>query len=292
MSTVVKGLAPTLESQLPEGSLARRAVSGLKSAADWLGLSDDASVETSTMGPIGPAITMVTKKPLTELLRRLAPRTPEGRVLDPASYPNITDATSEIVERFPRVASHIYGIRTGLRDARGEHVIPRHLTELAQQRGAAGLREQPASLININEQLIEKDRPYQTLAHEFGHVAQFLADPRRFDKRYRLYGEQLGYGLNPYELSTRSIGRNQVARRAGGLPVGAFSAGQPQQRADAQHWLRQLEERANDAKLADFAFREDPQKLNQARTQLWWDANRGLQEAADEALSALRQLRR
>lgn len=294
MPPLAKVKGASLADQLPDGSLAQRAIQGLKSAADWLGISDDASVETSMMGSLGPAgvvapaITLVTKKPLTALLRKMAPRNAQGQMLDPQSYPNITAGVQEIVERFPRVASHLRGIRTGLTGARGEHIVPSHITERARRYGPEGLKGQDVGLIGINENLIEPSGAYETLAHEFGHAAQFLADPRNFNHRYGLYNRHLGYEMNPYEMSARFTGKNQGARRLGqAAPAGMPDAAS---RGAMTNDLRRLESLSEDNAMLWPLVRDRP---GDAPTEaLWRDMQTERALAELKAMTGLMRIKR
>lgn len=240
MPKYATGTAPTLEAQLPEGSLARRAVAGLKKAGSWLGLDQDASVETSMMGPVGPAITMVTKKPLTELLRRLAPTDSLGMKLDPQQFPNITDAAQQVVETYPRVMSHAQSIMADLPTGGrrlGEINIPNRIAKWAQGQGTGAgdlyrrTQGDPIAKIRVNPDVESMaGRPLETLTHEANHLAGFIMDPRTYidtsDAMQRAYRSNfrqqgrsltdsgsLAYHLDPAEVSSRIAG----FRNAGGL---------------------------------------------------------------------------
>lgn len=170
------------------------------------------------------AITLVTRKPLTELLKRLHPRTASGQMVDPQEFPRLTGAVQEVVERFPRTASHVNSIsmlppssgHLGVMD------VPHRITKQLQTHGPEAFRawDQPVASIQLNEVLEQPHyTPLQTVSHEFGHVAQFLADPRGFARRYADAGTQFGYVDNPYEVGARFTGANQVRKAYGGPPV-------------------------------------------------------------------------
>lgn len=185
-------------------------------------------LENAEMGP-AKAITLVTKKPLTDLLRRLHPRNAQGMMVDPAEFPNITSAVQEAVERYPRVASHLNSIDTTLSgDDFGMFVVPNQFTKQIRSMGADRFKDTwgaPVAKIQLNP-VVEgiNNEAINTVFHEFGHGAQYIMDPRRFDGTYDAATDRLvrslpnlAYALNPAETAARAIARRNVARAQGGV---------------------------------------------------------------------------
>jgi hypothetical protein len=197
-------------------------------------------LENAEMGP-AKAITLVTKRPMLDLLKKLHPRNAAGMLVDPQEFPNITDAVSETVTRYPRVASHLNSIdMTATGSDLGRFVSPNQYTKQIQSMGADAYRrnwDAPIGKIELNpsiETMTGRGAPIDTLTHEFGHAAQYIADPRRFQATYdvarnslnhgaggaaRFILGDIGYKYNPAEIAARAIGARGMERYAGKRPT-------------------------------------------------------------------------
>lgn len=161
-----------------------------------------------------------------ELLERLIPRTATGDALDYRQFPRTIDAVADLVKKYPRVASHLHGIDAGdLPEGwAGQLQVPDRITKYIRNMGGETYRNavgDPVARIRISptiEQETGAFGPANTLAHEFTHAAQYIADPRRFDGTYDAAKQGMhslipskvpnpGYELNPAEVAARAVGR-------------------------------------------------------------------------------------
>jgi hypothetical protein len=190
-----------------------------------------------------PAITLAKRASQSELLERLLPRNAAGEALDYRQFPRIIDAVSDIIDRYPRVASHLDSISATLDEAGGEFgkfISPNQVTKQIRTMGAPAFKEtgQRVGKLEINpamETMGGRGAPADTLAHEFAHAGQFIADPRRFQGTYDAAGDitegamsslaklisggNAGYHQNPAEVAARAVGRRSMDRTAGRAPI-------------------------------------------------------------------------
>lgn len=188
-------------------------------------------LENAELGP-AKAITLVTKKPLTELLRRLHPRNAAGMMVDPAEFPETVDAVQGAVHLYPRVMSHLNSIAMDIPEAAealGKIRFPNHILKQLQAIGPDLWRRNdagPVASMHLNP-AIEKYGgehawgPVSTIFHEVGHLGQFVADPRRYDEASNNAARALKdigadpYALHPLEVSARAIGMRNVQKLGG-----------------------------------------------------------------------------
>lgn len=197
-------------------------------------------LSNAEMGP-AKAITLVTKRPMLDLLKKLHPRNAAGMLIDPEEFPRITDAVGEVVTRHPRVASHLNSIDMSLAGQElGKFVSPNQFGKQIQSMGADAYRrnwDAPIGKIELNpliETLQLRGSPIDTLTHEFAHAAQFIADPRRFSPTYDHAGKVVssnaskmehllfpnpGYQYNPAEIAARAAGFRGMERSMGARPT-------------------------------------------------------------------------
>ncbi len=201
--------------------------------------------DNAEMGP-AKAITLVTKKPLTELLKKLHPRDFVGRMVDPSEFPNIVNAVQEGVETVPRIASHLNSVNMDLSSLDGTMGlldIPDRFRKQMKAVGPSAFKEQPVARMRLSpsiENLEGSLSPRDTVFHEMTHLAQFLADPTRFNPTYeKAYGNIMrmvpprwipepagvprGLGFLPYQFNPAEVGaRATAARKTSGnaIPYG------------------------------------------------------------------------
>jgi hypothetical protein len=173
-----------------------------------------------------------------ELLERLIPRTADGAAIDYREFPKTIDAVADLVKRYPRVASHVNSIDMGPMPQgwAGAMDVPHRITNYIRNLGGDTYRAavgDPVARIKITPDIESAGLsalmgdggtfgPAQTLAHEFAHAAQYIADPRRFDGTYdaakagvqqmvpsKVRGQvsDPSYFFNPAEVAARAVGR-------------------------------------------------------------------------------------
>jgi hypothetical protein len=174
-----------------------------------------------------------------ELLERLFPRLADGSPIDGRAFPKTVEAVADAVKRYPRAASHLDSISMSLPETGadlGKFVSPNQYTKQIRSMGAEAFKGtgQTVGKIELSpaiEAATGRGTPSDTLFHEFGHLGQFIADPRRFQATYdeasRLADDSLGpvaklmaggdpgYTFNPAEAASRAIGRRATERTAG-----------------------------------------------------------------------------
>lgn len=217
----------------------------LTSVADLLG-------DPLSAGDLGPsqAITLARRAAgglpgrLTgeaELLERLIPRNAMGEALDYRTHPNIYEALTNLIEKHPRVSSHINSIEasdTLPSSWNAAFSASDRITKQIQNHGAEAWKasgQGPVGLVKINPK-IETMGPGQaaeSLYHEFTHAAQYIADPRRFNGTYDEVTKALnrrippgpatqyldaGYQFNPAEVSARAVGTRAKQRASSRAP--------------------------------------------------------------------------
>lgn len=187
--------------------------------------------------PITPAITMMTKRPMGELLRRLHPTDAIGKAIDPAAFPATMDAVRGVAEQFPRVMSHLQGVAMDLPTITNEYgrlSVPQHVLDWIRQHGVEAwkaLQKGEVAKMRLNpkvETAVGQGSAAQTVFHEAGHLGQFIADPYRMHAtsrtaqnilgqadniRYR--NPDLAYQWDPIEVASRAIGKRGEQRLAG-----------------------------------------------------------------------------
>jgi hypothetical protein len=167
-----------------------------------------------------------------ELLERLIPRNAMGEALDYRTNPKIYDALTNLIERHPRVSSHINGIEVTDQMPKGWRAAYQsndRITKQIQTHGAEAWKNADrghVGTVKISPE-IEQSGAAESLAHEFTHAAQYIADPRRFNGTYdeitkavnrrvspgaRQQWRDPGYTFNPAEVSARAVGKRHQAR--------------------------------------------------------------------------------